>query len=116
MVETFNPIVCPPALISLRTLLSLRELTQLRSVEGIVPPPVLDRVVKVTGLMVVGETLLWTLVPLEIVQDQVHDSHWLSRLMMCLLDLLENLELIVIEILLTVVIIVLLQGADEEVL
>lgn len=71
VVQAFYPVMCAPAFLALRTLLSVRKLAKLRGIDRIIPPLVLDRVEVKAAFVVVRDASPRTFLALEFAQVQM---------------------------------------------
>lgn len=78
VVEPLDAVVRAFALVPLRALLRVGELAQLGRVDRVIPSPVLQRVVKVAGLVIVSDSDLGAFEALELRELQVPHDHVLA--------------------------------------
>lgn len=96
VVESLYPVVRALALVSLRALLSLGELAQLRGVRVVIPSLVLDGVEVKAGLVIVRLVFPWALNPLKVHEVQMLDLHLLTGPMVLFKIGEEDLDVLVI--------------------
>jgi hypothetical protein len=91
VIKSFNSVVSTPASVFLRTPLCVSELAQLRRVEIIISPLVLDRMVVVAAFVVVSCIPFWTFNHLEVFQIQVLNKNRFSSAVVRLRQSLKDL-------------------------